>query len=197
MKKLATLFRDSYQELKKVSNICAMAMFAAVAVVLGSAFTLELGPGMKIGFSSIANQCVYYLFGPSVGVFFGGALDLLKYMIKPTGPFFIGYTFNAMLAGLLYGIFYYKKPLSIGRILLAEFAVAMICNVWLNTQWLALTGVVQGKGFLALLPARLIKNLVLWPCNALLFYTIASTLEENGVWKAFRAHRICISRRKG
>ena len=62
MKKLATLFSDSYAELNQVRTITATAMFAAVSVVLGY-FTLAIGNYIKIGFSSISNQFVYYLFG--------------------------------------------------------------------------------------------------------------------------------------
>ncbi|MEG0370143.1 MAG: folate family ECF transporter S component, partial [Hungatella sp.] len=35
MKKLATLFSDSYAELKQVKTITTMAMFAAISVILG------------------------------------------------------------------------------------------------------------------------------------------------------------------
>ena len=58
MKKLATLFQDSYNELKSVKTITAMAMFAAIGIILGS-LTIQIGDFIKIGFSSIANQFVY------------------------------------------------------------------------------------------------------------------------------------------
>ena len=104
MKKLATLFQDSYNELKSVRTITTMAMFAAIGVILGS-LTIQIGDFIKIGFSTIANQFVYYLFGPAAGCLFGGALDILKYLVKPTGAFFPGWTLSAMAAGLLYGCF--------------------------------------------------------------------------------------------
>ena len=100
MRKLATLFTDSYNEFKYVRTITLTGMLGAVSVVLGY-LTLELGETLKIGFSTIANQIVYYLFGPVVGGAFGGALDILKYLIKPTGPYFPGWTFGAMLAGVM------------------------------------------------------------------------------------------------
>ena len=74
MKKFTALFRDSMEEFKHVNTVTVMAMFAAISVVLGY-FTLVLGDYLKIGFSTIANQFVYYLFGPVAGGLFGGALD--------------------------------------------------------------------------------------------------------------------------
>lgn len=186
MKKLATLFTDSYEEFNQIRTITATAMFAAISVVLGH-FTLTIGNYIKIGFSSISNQLVYYLFGPVVGGCFGGALDLLKYFIKPTGEFFPGWTFNAILAGVLYGIFYYKKPASFLRVLAAEFVVALICNVLLGTLWLQM---MYGKAFLALLPMRALKNLIMWPVNAILFYTLAKTMETSGIVRMIRGRMI-------
>ena len=109
MKKVTTLFLDSYHEFKKVRTITTASMFAAIGVILG-AYTIQVGNYLKIGFSGIANQFVYYLFGPVVGCFYGGALDILKYLVKPTGAFFPGWTLSAMAAGVIYGCFFYKKP---------------------------------------------------------------------------------------
>ncbi len=182
MKKLATLFADSMQELKSVRTVTVCAMFAAISVVLG-AYTLVIGDYIKIGFSSISNQFVHMLFGPVVGSLFAGALDILKYLVKPTGAFFPGFTINAMLAGLLYGCFFYKKPVRLGRILAGELTVSVICNVLLGTLWLSM---LYGKGFLALLPMRVLKNLIMWPVNSFLFYTIARTLEAAGVLRIMK-----------
>ncbi|MDO4267198.1 MAG: folate family ECF transporter S component [Eubacteriales bacterium] len=182
MKKLATLFTESWQEFRQVRTVTAAAMFGAVSVILGY-FTIAVGDYIKIGFSSISNQFVYYLFGPAAGMLFGGALDVLKYLIKPTGAFFPGFTLGAMVGGLLYGFFFYKRPIGLFRVLAAEFTVSLVCNVLLGTLWLSM---LYGKGFLALLPMRIFKNLVMWPVNSLLFYSIAKTLEASGVFRALK-----------
>ena len=148
MRKMTMLFRDSYKELKSVRTVTTMAMFAAVGVILGS-LTIQIGDFIKIGFSTIANQFVYYLFGPAAGCFYGGALDVLKYLIKPTGPFFPGWTLSAMAAGVIYGSFFYKKKLTVWRVLAAELTVSVICNMFLGTLWL---DIMYGKGFFVLLP---------------------------------------------
>lgn len=189
MKKLATLFTDSYREIKQVRTVTTAAMFGAISVVLGY-FTIVIGDYIKIGFSTIANQFVYYLFGPVVGGCFGGALDILKYLIKPTGAFFPGFTFSAIAAGVLYGCFLYKKPITLVRVLMAELIVSIICNMLLGTLWLSM---LYGKGFMALLPLRVFKNLVMWPVNSFLFYSIGKTLEASGV---FRVLKIPVEMRK-
>ena len=102
MKKFVALFTASFQELRQVRTVTVMAMFAAIAVVLGM-FSVEIGPYIRIGFSSIPNGLVSYLFGPVAGSLFAGTLDIIKYVIKPSGAFFPPMTLVTMLAGLIYG----------------------------------------------------------------------------------------------
>ncbi len=157
MSKLKELFADSFKELKNTKNLVVCGMMAALAVVLGYVASIDIGPYIRIGFSGIPNRIIEFMLGPSIGMIFGGVLDVLKFFLKPSGPFFFGFTFDAMLAGLIYGVAYYKKPVSIKRILVAEFLVKLIVNCFFNTLWIA---ILYGKGFFVILPLRALKNLI-------------------------------------
>lgn len=183
MKKLFSLISESYHELKHVSTITCCAMFGAMSVILGSFASINITPNLKIGFGSLPNELVDYLFGPVAGAFFGGAMDLIKFMIRPDGGFMPGFTFNAMLAAFIYGMFLYKRPLSFGRMLAAKFVVSLLCNVLLGTYWLSL---LNGKGYLVILPTRAIKNLIQWPVDSFLFIAIAKALEKAHVFRLIR-----------
>jgi len=90
MKKIKQLFSDSLHEFTVTKNLVLCGLMAAIAIVLSMVASISIGPYVKIGFSGIPNRIVEFLFGPVVGCIFGGALDLLKFMIKPDGPFFFG-----------------------------------------------------------------------------------------------------------
>ncbi len=182
MKKFVALFTDSYKELRSVRTITTAAMFAAIAIILGM-FSIEWGNYIRIGFSSIPNGMAAYLFGPVVGGVFAGVLDVIKYILKPTGAFFPGLTLVTILAGILYGCFYYKKPITLPRVLIAKFVVMVICNILLNTLCLS---ILYGKGFMVLLPARVLKNLVMWPIDSMIFFGITKSLEQVGALKGIR-----------
>lgn len=182
MQKSGGIWRASYQELKQVKTLTSAAMFMALSAALGY-FTIEAGPYLKIGFSTVVNQFVYYLFGPVVGACYGGIFDLLRYVVKPTGAFFPGFTLNAVLGGVIYGALLYRRPLSLKRCFLAHLAVVLICNVSLNTLWISL---LYGKGLFALLPVRLLKNLLQWPLDSVLFYVMAKRLEHAGLVRVLR-----------
>ena len=70
-----------------------------------------------------------------------------------------------------------------GRVLAAELTVSVICNMLLGTLWLSM---LYGKAFMVLLPARVVKNLVMWPINSVLFYVVVKTLEGAGVLRMVR-----------
>ncbi|ADL04741.1 folate family ECF transporter S component [Lacrimispora saccharolytica] len=185
MKKFVTLFTDSYRELKSVRTITTSAMFGAVAIVLGM-FSINMGSYIRVSFSSIPNGMVSYLFGPVVGGLFSGSMDILKYLLKPAGAFFPGLTLVTVLSGIMYGCMYYRKPVTLRRVLVSKFLVMLVCNVILNTMCLS---VLYGKGFMVLLPARVFKNLVMWPIDSMIFYTMAKALDTMGVFKAIRRTR--------
>ncbi len=184
MRKFVTLFTDSYKELKSVRTITTMAMLAAVAIILGM-FSIEIGQFIRIGFSSIPNGITSYLFGPVVGGIFAGTLDVLKFIIKPTGAYFLPLTLVTILAGILYGCMYYKKALTIWRVLATKFIVMLICNVVLNTLCLS---VLYGKGFFVLVGPRIIKNLIMWPIDSAIFFTITKALDRVGVFRIIGRH---------
>lgn len=182
MKKFTALFTDSAREFKNVRTITACGLFAALAFILES-FSIQLGSFIKIGFSGLPNETVDFLFGPVVGCIFSGMLDILKLIIHPTGAWIPGLTFNAFLAGLIYGCFLYKKPIGLLRILAAKLTVALVINVGLGTLWLSQ---VYGKAFMVMMPARLIKNLIMWPINSLVLFLILKMLETAGVFKMMK-----------
>ena len=181
--KKQNIFVSSSQELKKVPALAACAMFAALAMILNSVASISIGPYIKIGFSAIPNQLVDYLFGPVTGSLFAGVLDIVKYVLKPDGAFFFGFTFNAMVAAFIFGCFYYKKKVTLWLVLLAKLFVILVVNVFLNTLWLDM---LYGKGFLVLLPARAVKNLIMWPIDSVIFFALTRLIEQTGVFRMFR-----------
>ena len=87
MEKTKNMFLTSAKELKTTSTLAVCAMLAALALILNSVASINIGPYVKIGFSGIPNQIADYLFGPVTGCLFAGVLDIVKFFIRPDGPF--------------------------------------------------------------------------------------------------------------
>lgn len=179
MKKFISLLKLSLHEFKNVTNLTTMSMLMALAVILGF-LSIQVTESIKIGFSFIPNMLIGFLFGPIAGAIFGGFADLLKYIVSPTGPFFPGFTISAVVGGFIYGIVLYRKPLRILRVFSANALVTLFVNTLLNTYWLS---ILYGNAFTAILPLRIIKELVMLPIYVILFFAIAKTLEKATILK--------------
>ena len=60
----------------------------------------------------------------------------------------------------------------------------LIVNVLLNTLWISM---LYGKGIMVLLPARALKNLIMWPIDSIIFYSLTKLIEQTGVFRMFHA----------
>lgn len=174
-------FKDSLKEFTSIKTLCVIGMLGALSIILSS-FSIPVGP-VEIGFSSECNHLVDCLFGPSAGAIFGAGMDILKFIIKPKGTFFWGYTFNAALAGLIVGIGLYRKKITYLRVVIVRLINSLIVNVFFGTLW---SSTLYGKAFFALLPTRLFKNIVLVPVEALIFVIIYKALEKSGAIQLIR-----------
>ena len=162
-------WKASIREFRELRVLTACGLLAALAIVLNYTTTINIGPTIKIGFSGLPNQLAAYLFGPAVGMIFGGVLDVLKWALRPDGAVFPGFTLSAMIGGAIYGMLLYKKPVKIWRVLLAHFLINAFVNVGLNTLWLVL---LYEKSASVILPARITKNLVMLPIDTVITYVM-------------------------
>ena len=157
----------------KVLTFCGM--MGALAVILGYVATIKFGPYIRIGFSGLPNQVVDYLFGPWIGAIFGGAMDIIKWFASGDGNFFPGFTITAMLGAVIYGLFLYNRPLKLTNVILSQLAVKIVCNLVLNTLWLNL---LYGQAIAAILPGRIISNLVMLPIDTFIMYVMLQVVNK-------------------
>lgn len=172
-------FRESYQELKKLKTIVITALLIAVGIILGQ-FSVQITETTKIGISFIATQMTANLFGPVVGGIMGGVTDILKFIIKPTGGFLIGYTISAILGPMIYGIMLYKKPISFWRIFLSKTVVAILINLLLGTFW---SYHYFGAAFWAAIPAKLLQQVIQVPIQSVIYYFVMVALKKAKVFQ--------------
>ena len=158
----------------KLQDYVLIAMFGAIAIILGMyPFTFMLGENMKITFSQITNTIVSGFYGPIVGGMFGGALDILKFFVNPTGSFFPGFTISGIVNGILFGLILFKKPLTLKRVFLGKLITSIIVDIFMNTYWLTL---LYGSDFMVILPLRLVKVGIMLPIDTILMYLIMRRL---------------------
>ena len=151
----ARQIRKSASELKSTHTLVFSAMLLAVQVVMNQLLGTYVTPSLYIGFGYLATSVVGALFGPAAAMLTNGLADIIGYLLKPTGPFFPGFTLSALLGGLVYGCAFYKRNITLTSVIVARLIVVVLINLCLNTLW---TNMLYGKGFFADLFVRGIKN---------------------------------------
>lgn len=170
----SSILRESAAEWKKPQALVVTAMLIAMNIAL-SGMRVNLTPQMRISFGFLTNAITGMLYGPVVAATGGAIGDLLAYLIRPDGPYFPGFTITALLGGLIYGFFLYRRPISLPRAIAAKASVTFFLNVLLNTFWMV---VLYGKSFTALFPVRLTQNLMLLPIEIALLYAVGKAVQR-------------------
>jgi len=187
--------KESAKEFGKTKSLVAMAMLLALRLALGYVTNIQITESIKIGFTIFPTTIACMMFGPMPGMVMGGAADLIGFFLKPTGPFFPGYTLDSMVAGFIYGCFFYRRekitPL---RVMAALATVTVVVNLCMTTSWISIQYGVKDFGmffrdtgaawesfrlkFALIFGDRFIKNAIMYPINVIGVYFFLTAVRE-------------------
>lgn len=166
-------FRESLLELKNLRTLTLTAMLIALWIGLDR-FSILILPTIKIKLTFIPFAFISAMFGPFVGMLSGFITEMVSFFISPQGgAFFPGFSLSAAFTGIIYGMFLYKRPITLKNTFMAKALVNIFINIGVNTYWLS---ILQGEAIRVLLPVRAVKNLVLLPFEAILMYITLKSL---------------------
>ena len=168
-------FRQSAQELKQVRTLTGVAMLLAMSVVISFTASVRVTETIKIGLGYLITALLGMLYGPFTAALAAGAGDLIKYLLKPDGAYFFGFTLTAMLGGVVYGVFFYREKCTIPRSIASKATVSLLLNCLLNTVWVSW---LYGMPFLGALGPRVIKNLMALPFEIVLLYIVLNGMNK-------------------
>lgn len=168
-------FRQSAQELKQVRTLTGVAMLLAMSVVISFTASVRVTETIKIGLGYLITALLGMLYGPFTAALAAGAGDLIKYLLKPDGAYFFGFTLTAMLGGVVYGVFFYREKCTIPRAIASKVTVSLLLNCLLNTVWVSW---LYGMPFLGALGPRVIKNLMALPFEIVLLYIVLNGMNK-------------------
>lgn len=132
-KKYWNLSKNCFNKVKNLTNIAILFSL----LLIGKLISLPSGFGdLGISFTYIIFSIISMLYGPICGIVIGALSDILGHFMFQGGTvFFLGYTVSAMLAGLVYGLCFYRTKVTFTKCLTARIIVNMFINVVLGTIW--------------------------------------------------------------
>lgn len=168
---------DAVSQLFDLRVLCIAAILIAVRVALKSA-QIPVGPNLNVQIAFFVNALGASFFGPVVAIFAAAISDTLGCLLFPVGPYFFPFIFVEIAGSFIFALFLWRSKLSATRIIVSRFAVVTVCNFILNPtfliwyyEWLN-----NGKTYEFITSFRVIKNLALFPAEALLLVLFMGSL---------------------
>ena len=162
-------WKDAARQLTDVRILCIAAILIAVRVALKS-IQIPVGPDLNITIGFFVNALGASVFGPVVAIVAAAISDTLGCILFPTGTYFFPFIFVEIAGSLIFALFLWRAKLSATRIMLSRFFVSAVCNFIMNPTimiwyyaWLN-----EGKTYTFITVPRVVKNLALFPAEALL-----------------------------
>ena len=153
----------------------------SILIALQTIFSNTLGirtPILRVTFGFFPLILSGIILGPVYAAIGAVYSDLIGFIIFQTGAtFFPGYTFTALLSGLVYGFFLYNKPKKLWRIISSVSIVKIILHLGLNTYWTYIA--FSTTGFWLLLSQRSMAAFLQIPIQVAFIWFLAYRISDS------------------
>lgn len=130
-----SFFKKASQELKTVKKLVFLSILFALALII-SLINIPSGfQNLGISFSYLVLSLIGLLYGPLWCFLIGFCFDILNFIIKPSGVFFLGYSLSAALGCFIYGLFFYKTKITFTKCLFTRILINIFINALLGSYW--------------------------------------------------------------
>lgn len=152
--------------MSKIKKTILSGILLALLIVLNRFISIKT-PLVVISFAFVPIMMSAIWIGPKYSALIAGLGDFIGAILFPFGTYFPGFTLSAVINGLIYGVFLYKKPeqevsdkkmllkLTISNLLVLIIVETFIVSIWLN--------ILYGKAYLVIISSRLIAQIIMLP----------------------------------
>ena len=120
---------------KNLRKIVTLSFLIALNIVLVRLLSFQT-PVSRLDFGFLPISLAGAMFGPFWGGLTGGLADVAGMLFNSKGmAFFFGWTLNAILHGVFYGLFLYKKKKTLLRIALCMLIKGILVDLILGSIW--------------------------------------------------------------
>ena len=173
-----TPFTPAYwREASAAMSSLKLLVFAALMVAVTRA--LSMIPGIpiahtKLTWGFLSRSLCALVCGPVMGLVFGFVEDILGFILHPTGDFFPGYTLSTMVGVLVYALCFFRRRITVVRLVAANLLVNLLVNAGLGSIW---STVVRGGVYWGWFIPSIAKNIVtILPKAAVLYFLFQALL---------------------
>lgn len=171
-------WRDAVAELGDTHMLVFAALMIALRLVVKQLF-IPITPFLHINVAYFVNALGAMVFGPVFAIICAAITDVLGYLIRPDGVYFIPFILTEIGGSLVFALFLYRARVNTVRIMLSRFCINLFINVLLQTPimmwYYALF--MDGKQYtFAMAVPGMIKNILMFPIESVLLALFLSVM---------------------
>ena len=165
----------AFGEMKNPRTLVFAALILALRIGV-KPLSITITGDLTEGIGFIVNAFGSMIYGPVVALLSGALSDTLGFLVHPSGVYFPAYMITEMAGSFVFALFLYRAEISIPRLILCRFCICFFVNVLLSYPiHVAYYSIMLGKDY-SLTWVRIVKNIVLFPVEAVLLAVIFRSL---------------------
>ena len=169
-------WRDAAAELKDTKMLVFAALMIALRLVMKLVY-IPLAPGLNINTAFLANALGAMTFGPVMAGICAVITDVLGYLIKPEGIYFVPFVLTEVAGSMIFALLLYRAKVTPVRVMLSRFCICFFVNVVLQTpimMWYQT--VLYGTSTYVLTIPGIIKNFFMFPIESVVLTLFLSVM---------------------
>lgn len=163
-------WRDAAAELKDTHMLVFAALMIALRLVMKQ-ISIPITPFLRINVAYFVNALGAMVFGPVFAMICAAITDVLGYIIRPDGVYFIPFILTEIGGSLVFALFLYRAKITPARVMLSRFTINLFINVLLQTpimMWYYALYMGGKQYTFAMAVPGMIKNILMFPIESVL-----------------------------
>ena len=163
-------WRDAAAELKDTHMLVFAALMIALRLVMKQ-ISIPITPELRINTAYFVNALGAMVFGPVFATLCAAITDVLGYLIRPDGIYFLPFILTEIGGSLVFALFLYRAKVTTTRVMLSRFTISLVINVLLQTPIMMWYYAIYmgGKQYtFAMAVPGMIKNILMFPIESVL-----------------------------
>ena len=163
-------WHDAAAELKDTHMLVFAALMIALRLVMKQ-ISIPITPELRINTAYIVNALGAMVFGPVFAMLCAAVTDVLGYLIRPDGIYFLPFILTEIGGSVVFALFLYRAKVTTTRVMLSRFTISLVINVLLQTPIMMWYYAIYmgGKQYtFAMAVPSMIKNILMFPIESVL-----------------------------
>lgn len=163
-------WQDAALELKDTHMLVFAALMIALRLVMKQVF-IPITPFLQINTAFFVNALGAMVFGPVYAIICAAVTDVLGYLIRPDGVYFVPFILTEIGGSLVFALFLYRAKVTTTRVMLSRFTISLAINVLLQTpimMWYYALYMGGKQYTFAMAVPGMVKNILMFPIESVL-----------------------------